>query len=1548
MTTGAKPHILFIDDEADIRTLFQQVFCDEFHIVTAAHTRDADQALAQGEFELIISDQRLPGESGTAFFSRIKSQYPHILRILITGHDDSQALAEAINAGEAYYFIKKPWDDTEVRLILRNALSAARLKRQLDKTHLRYKNTFERAPVGIAHISPRGRFLTANTAFGHMVGMAVDQLVATHAQALLHDPDIDFFKARLIPLPPGRTLRLNRALDFRHALHRHLRLAVSHIREERGIPAYFLVLAEDISAQMEAETRLQESENRFRDIAYAMADWIWEMDLEGNFTYAGVNARKILGFDCDELVGKNRREILAPGEDAAFFKTLDAIAVPGGRLRDHRGWYRNRRGEAICLLTNCLAMENKAGEIVGFRGVDKDITPAVTAEARLKNTNRSLRAISMCNQAILAADTESRLLDKVVETIVREAGYAFAWIGFGGPDPDWGLRAVAQAGEAPKALDPAHTAGQVMTEAVPIHRPPKEGRPGILGLPLKNPGQLFGALVLGALDDHAFAREETSLLEEMANNISLGITGLRVRQEKRSAEAEVRRLNQDLEDRVVRRTRDLKKTSELMDQLFNVTAEGLLYISPDRRIINVNQTLLHQWGWTREEVLGRSCNELFRGTICRLDPGTPAESCSHCALSHPQSGPVETEISFVDAQGNPQVFMESTTALYEEDGRLSGILKSLRRITDLKQAEERNRILSQATEGSPASVMITDQDGIIQYVNPKFTRITGYPPEEVIGRTPDLLQTHSHHSTDFAALWRDLRAGREWHGEFRNRKKNGEIFWESASISPIFNAENEITHFVGVKEDITHRKEMESQLRQARDKAEAATRAKSDFLANMSHEIRTPMNVVMGLTRLLGQTRTTPEQAGFLDKILHSADHLLAIINDILDFSKIEAGHLTMEAVDFKLSDLFYPLKELLKPAMGTKDIELLFSLDPRVPELVRGDPLRLGQILNNLAGNAAKFTHQGEIQISVAPAQPPSDPDSHALGLVFKIRDTGIGMTPDQVKGLFRPFTQADTSISRRYGGTGLGLTICRRLARLMDGDIWVTSRPGQGSTFHFTVALAPARAVQAPLEAPIASRRVLVADDHPLARAQMEQTLAAMGMAVQAPESGLPAKEEIRLPVDLILWDEDMAQGAPRALAEALAKLQKTPPRILFTTHRPPSGNRPDCLVKPLDPKDLHRLLEDAAPDRPRPGEIDHRLDPIRGARILVAEDNPMNQLVLNEILTRAGLSVHMADNGETAVAMALSGGYQAVFMDLQMPGMDGLTAARKIREHETKHQLPRLPIIAVTAHALVGDRERSLEAGMDDHITKPVDPERIFQALLTHVPPQSGASIHLRPTAQPSAPPPDLPRRLPGLDIQRGLTTATGNADFYLKLIRIFARDFTPQGPTWHPDAPNIKIQGLKPHLHALKGAAANIGATALSQAAGRAEDALDTGPLSPEFTAIIDRELALTLRAVSTLLDQPRPSPPAPAPPSPAPAPDAQKLFTRLEAQIKAYDARVRNTFQTLVPLLNHPDLQSQIPPLRQALDAYDFDTALDRFKSLKAQWKHHRITDDSTS
>ncbi|MDD2761660.1 MAG: ATP-binding protein, partial [Methylomonas sp.] len=714
-----------------------------------------------------------------------------------------------------------------------------------------------------------------------------------------------------------------------------------------------------------------------------------------------------------------------------------------------------------------------------------------------------------------------------------------------------------------------------------------------------------------------------------------------------------------------------------------------------------------------------------------------------------------------------------------------------------------------------------------EYVNEVFLRNSGYSREEVMGRNPRILNSGKTPSETFVQCWEALISGEGWKGEFINRRKDGSEYVEFAIITPLRQADGSISHYVGVKEEITekkrigqeldaHRHHLEelvanrtTELETARVLAEAANQAKSAFLANMSHEIRTPMNAIIGLTYLLRKSPLNGEQLERLEKIEMAAEHLLAIINDILDLSKIEADRLQLEQSDFSLTAILDHIRSLIADKACAKGLKITLDGDD-VPQWLHGDPTRLRQALLNYAGNAVKFTERGSIGVNAILL----NETAHGLLIRFEVKDTGIGIAPEKLATLFKPFSQADTSISRQYGGTGLGLAITRNLALLMGGEVGVDSVPGKGSTFWFTAWL------------------------------------------------------------------------------------------------------RRGHGVLPLEPKPRSENAELLLRQR------------YAGCRLLLAEDNLINREVALELLHGVGLSVDTAENGRAALDKALTEPYALVLMDVQMPEMDGLAVSRALRG---RSELANLPILAMTANAFADDRRACLEAGMNDFVAKPVDPQELYHKVYywlsggpsTALPPEP-ADVSVKGAAASNF---EAGFTLPGVDTASGLAKLRGNVAQYRQLLRVFAESHRDDVDHIREHLAAGKPTEAEAITHSLKGVAGTLGAFALSKPVSRLDNALrrnappDTyGQLLQacelELTTLVQNILALTEEDLS-------------ATDSDEDACDSERqkqTLAELESLLTESNVRANSLSRESATLLRKV-LGSHYGEFSRKIDAFDFEAAL---------------------
>ncbi len=1181
---------------------------------------------------------------------------------------------------------------------------------------------------------------------------------------------------------------------------------------------------EDLEALKRRIAELEASERRFRSLVENANDLLYSLTPEGIFTYVSPNWPELLGHDPSEVVGRSFEPFVHPEDVGACRAFLEKILTTGKKQQGVRYRVRHKDGRWRCHVSNASPIRDEDGTVTAYFGIARDVTDRMRAE---ENAKQFREALDSSADAIFILDVESMRFVDMNRTACDQLMYSREeLLGMGPQDFVEEMDQTALTGLLRK----------VCREDTPetitcVHRR-KDGSAYDAEVRLKRDASRSRRFLIGTVSD---------------------IT------RRRLAEAGARKAHENL--------RTILAQSPF----------GVVVIGRDRRIHWANAYARTLAGIeTESDLYGRECGEYLcpsaQNECPILDKAQTVDKSER--ILRRKDGveiPILKTVTETELDGEP-VLLETFVDISER-----------KRIEEALHAalEEQETIL----ESSLVGIMVL-QNRIITRVNRRMAEILGYAVEEMVGRGPEQLHLSHENFVEFGERYY-WRLGRQEmvHVEYPLRHKSGRTVWclfNGKAIAPPDLGRGA----VWVIDDITDRKQAEAALRKAKEetealnrrmekqtaiarelaaRAEAASRAKSEFLANMSHEIRTPLNGVIGMTGLLLDSDLDEEQRRYAETVSASGESLLGIIDDILDYSKIEAGKLDLEMTGFDPRAVLEEFADMLSLRAHDKGLEFICAAAPEVPDRLRGDPGRLRQILVNLAGNAVKFTQQGEVAVRAETASETED----EVVIRFTVRDTGIGVPAEGLAGLFDQFTQVDASTTRKYGGTGLGLAISKRLAEMMGGEIGVESRPDRGSTFWFTARFGKPEGPERPATPRVDIRgvHILVVDDNATNREVLRTQLHTWGARIEEAASGPSALEALYRardagdPFRAAIVDMQMPGMDGAALGRAI-RLDGTlrDIRLLMMTSQ---GQRGDAgragkigfaayLTKPVRRSDLFDSLAAVLSGAPssgteRPLVTRHTLREKRRGRprILLAEDNLTNQRVAAAILKKLGCEVDVAGNGAIAVEALKSAPYNLVFMDVQMPEKDGLAAARAIRDPASGVRDPGIPVIAMTAHAMRGDREKCLEAGMDDYIPKPVTPQVLATVLDKWLAPKAAspeAPAHGAEaseagaegeSADPGFDPSVLLRRLMGdEELTRGVLEEFGN--------RIPSEIATLEDHLTAGDAPTVERLA-----HTVRGAAANLGAPAVVELALEMETAAGAGDLEsvrarlPDLKANIDR-------------------------------------------------------------------------------------------------------------
>ena len=1204
------------------------------------------------------------------------------------------------------------------------------------------------------------------------------------------------------------------------------RLVITPRLDSAGQPIGFLAISKDISEEAELSEELKATQYYARSLIEASLDPLVTISPEGKITDVNEGSVRVTGVPRDQLIGTDFSDYFtAPQKAAEGYKQVFEL----GFVTDYPLTIRHKDGRLTDVLYNASVYKDTLGNVLGVFAAARD----VTTQKQASQYARSLIEASL--DPLVTISAEGKITD-VNEGSVRVTGMPRDQL-IGTDFSDY----FTEPQKAAEGYKQVFDQGFVTDYPLTIRR--KDGK----------------------LTDVLY---NASVYRDTLGNV-LGVFA--------SA--------RDVTDRKQAENRQ-RASAAYARSLIEASVDPLVTISSEGKITDVNRATELVTGIPRQRLTGTDFSDYFTA---------PDKAREGYQQVFSQGFVKDYPLAIRHSTGRVTDVLYNASVYKDDKGQVIGVFAAARDVTGQKMAEELQRAASayarSLIEASLDPLVTISAQGKITDVNEASAQATGLPREQLIG-------------TDFLDYFTEPEKAREGYlkvfseGLVRDyplaiRHTTGRVTDVLYNAAVYKDDAGQVLGVFAAARDVTELRKADATLKLAVIAAETASRTKSDFLANMSHEIRTPMNAIIGMTYLAQQNNPDPKQGNYLTKIGQASKQLLGIINDILDTSKIEAGKLEMEEVEFKLSPVFDHLGDLLNLKADEKGLELIFDIAPDLPYLLIGDPLRLGQILLNLGVNAVKFTDQGQITVAVK-AQPQAASLDH-IKLEFSVKDSGIGMTPEQCANLFKSFSQADSSITRKYGGTGLGLVIAKSLVELMDGRVWVESVLGAGTVFHFTARFGEAKVQPPKLRArQLPNKRLLVVDDHADSRELLAQVAGGFGMQVDTAAGGEQALRMIvaglarQQPYDLLLTDWKMPGMDGVKLLRELQRLQLPigPALVMVSAYRREEllealhGEHVACaeiVSKPVKPSAFFNALmaalqpDDAAVPRDArarnsattSAEAAAALSQLHlsGRRVLLVEDNDLNQELAAELLRQVGVVVDVANDGQQALdALAQRNGqtmFDAILMDCHMPVMDGYQASRVIRNTPAWADLP---IIALTADAMKGTREKVLGAGMSDYLTKPLEVDKLYATLARCI--AASALQAARTEARQAGAPRDARLSatdlvLPGIDQRAGLRVCNGNEVLYIKLLKMFRQGQADFGSPIHAalqDADrNTGRKAVRLSAHTLRGSAASIGAKWVAAAAAELEQACQENAPQARLEALRDQVL-LELAPVMAGLQQ----------------------------------------------------------------------------------------------
>ena len=1285
-----------------------------------------------------------------------------------------------------YYTVTNLLDNPNVDSLLINIRDMTERKAAEEafaESEARNRALVETASDAIISFTKDSTISFFNPAAERIFGYRSEEVVGNSIALLLSEGSRDEVKGRLHALSTDPDVAVFEHPVETTALRKDgspFSVEVSLSSTGQGDALSFTGIVRDITERKKAEEALKESEERFRMVSRATNEAIWDSDIRADRQTWDGAIEAIFGYPTGQVTdGAWWEDHIHPEDRERIVSGIETVLRGDGHTWSGEYRFRRADGGYSTVEDRALLLRDEDGKPVRMVGSMADTTERNETQKRLRDSETELRALfAAMNDVIFVFDADGKYLR------------------------------VAPTNPSLLYKPPEDLVGTTVREVFPPERAEEFLASIRLALEEGKPVNTEYELEIGGRDLW-FAGTISPMGEDQVIYVARDVT------ERKEAEEQIRQAET--------RYRTLVEQLPAAIYVQNAGNEDRLgsmaYVSPQ---------IEAQSGYPPEAFIEDP--DLYTKII---HPDDHARVLAEDELTERTGEPFQMEYRVVKPDGSVVWLRDEARLIRDQEGRprfWQGIQIDVTARKEaeeaLREGEERYRILVETVQEGLA--YIAPEGGVITFCNQAYAEVLGLPsPDEVVGKSFfDFLAPEDRQEVYEQRELR-LRGVRSAY-ETTVTAADGTEKVVSATGSPIFEADGSYAGAVQTIVDTTERKRYERGLERARAAAEEASRAKSDFLANMSHEIRTPMNGVIGMTELLLDTELDAEQREYARTVRLSAENLLVIINDILDFSKVEAGKVRLESVGFDLRDAVEDVAALLASRAYDEGLELVSQVNPEVPTALVGDPVRLKQILTNLIGNAIKFTETGEVLVRAELVAKSAETATVRLS----VKDTGIGLTPEQRSGLFRSFSQADTSTTRRYGGTGLGLAISKQLVDLMEGEISVESEPGVGSTFSFTLTFPRQPAGEESARAELRGLRALIVDDNATNRRIVQEQLSSWGVESGVAENGQDALQELHAaagrgqPYELALLDMQMPGMDGIQLARAIKADDATSSvRLALLTSVGRRGDGEEAknagieayLTKPVRQSDLFDAIATVVGKQPEAGTDEarlvtrHSLREERRAgrrdRLLVAEDNPVNQTVARRMLENLGYHVDVVENGREAVEALARTRYGAVLMDVQMPEMDGYEATAEIRAREAglEHGTP---IIAMTANAMHGDREQALEAGMDDYIPKPVKAEDLGKVLLRWIgqaEPEPSSATDGDTSDNGDALDPSMLAALRGL----------GDQDLFSELAGMFVRNASERLTVLERAVDSGDAQTVEWAAHDLKGSSSNMGAARMAR-------------------------------------------------------------------------------------------------------------------------------------